>query len=213
MRTGRKRRTIFHHRAGPPHSLMLGRYFVIGPINWRIRPCDFYLLSRRRCSAHYHRSHSPIAFQSTRLKANSFFGQRSLRLIFLCRSRRDSGFAFRITILSSSRTNRGAQTYLSRAIRERMVRLFQGKSALPPVGVNKTTTKAFLYGLHPKANVRTLTRHWARGRIAEEFAEARPALLRRCSGMLTSSCSGCCRNVRPARTDKQVRPARQAIVR
>ena len=186
---------------------------MIGPMNRRIRPCESYLPSRRRCSAQYHRSHLPIAFQSTRLKANSFFGQRSLRLIFLCRSRRDSGFAFRITILFSSRTNQGAPTSLSRAIRARMVHLFQGKSALPPVGVNKTTAQAFLYGLRPKANLRTLTRHWAGGRIGEKFAEARPVLLRRCSGMLASSCSGCCRNVRPARTDKQVRPARQAIVR
>lgn len=117
----------------------LGRYFMIGPINWRIRPCDSYLPSRRRCSAQYHRSHLRTAFQSTRLKVNSFIGQLLSRLIFLCRSQRGSRIAFRITILFSSRTNRGAPTYPSRTIRARMVHLFQRTRALPAVGVNETT--------------------------------------------------------------------------
>ena len=96
------------HRDGPPHNETLGRYHMIGPINWRIRPCASYLPSPRPCSAQYHRSHLPIAIQSTRLRIFSYIGQLLSRSIFLCRSRMGSRFAFQITNLYLSRTKRCA---------------------------------------------------------------------------------------------------------
>lgn len=84
LRTGRKRRTIFRHRGGPPQSMTLGVQRMpsqaeIDYVIWQNRASRFYLAAR---VLHWHELAAPAAFSATQalelmLKATLVYWDKS----------------------------------------------------------------------------------------------------------------------------------------